>query len=432
MPEKIGRGDLQGKVVPNSHNQFEALFNYATIGIVVTNHLGVIINFNNYAQQQFGYTAGEVNGQRVDILLPPSVQHAHLSHRTEFYKHPQPRRMGEGRDLYALKKDGTRFPVEVSLSHYQVDQEMFVIAFIIDITVRKKNEELVRKQNADLEKVASEVLQLNAELEQKVQDRTTMLRETLVELERSRKEVGEALIAEKELSDLKYRFVTAASHEFRTPLSTILSSAFILGTYKTDEYEGKKDKHIQRIKNAVEGMKSILEDFLSLGKLEEGKVKVRMEELDAAECVAELETVRAEMEHLLKPGQRIIFSHAIFGTTLFTDLHILKNIYINLISNAIKFSGENADIEVQLSLSGNSCTLSVKDSGIGIPEEDQMHLFDRFFRAGNASNIQGSGLGLHLIAKYLELLDGGISISSVVNVGSIFIVTFPQPELSNS
>jgi PAS domain S-box-containing protein len=412
----------------NSKHQFEALFNYATIGIVVTDHSGIIIDFNKYAETQFGYHCEEIIGKPVEILIPHSLHGIHVGHRKSFYKHPEPRRMGEGRDLYALKKDGTEFPVEVSLSHYEIERETFVIAFVIDITVRKKSEVVVLQQNADLEKKAHDIRQLNAELEQKVDDRTKMLRETLVELERSKKELSEALESEKELSELKYRFVTTASHEFRTPLSTILSSAYLLGKYKPEEYEEKKEKHIQRIKKAVEGMKGILEDFLSLGKLEEGKVQVRIEKFEAGTCVAELQSALGEMEHLLKPGQRIDFLHTLDWPTTCLDMNLLKNILINMVSNAIKFSGDNETIRVNLALSRQVFSLSVQDNGIGISEEDQQHLFERFFRARNAANIQGTGLGLHIIGKYLELLNGTLQIKSVLDEGSCFTLTIPQSE----
>jgi PAS domain S-box-containing protein len=417
-----------GKDLKNSKHQFEALFNYATIGIVVTDHSGTIIDFNKYAESQFGYSSEEIIGKRVEVLIPHKLHGVHVGHRKGFYKHPEPRRMGEGRDLYALKKDGTEFPVEVSLSHYAIGEETFVIAFVIDITVRKKSEAVVLQQNSDLEKKTRDIRRLNAELEQKVDDRTKMLRETLVELERSKKELSEALESEKELSELKYRFVTTASHEFRTPLSTILSSAYLLGKYKPEEYEGKKEKHIERIKKAVEGMKGILEDFLSLGKLEEGKVQVRIEKFEAGACVTELQSAIAEMEHLLKPGQEITFHQELGWPATYVDMHLLKNILINLVSNAIKFSGDNRVIRVDLSLSGLAFSLSVQDSGIGISEEDQQHLFERFFRARNAANIQGSGLGLHIIGKYLELLNGTIQIKSSLDEGSCFTLSIPQPQ----
>src|SRR5450432_579354 len=175
---------IEGQVndLKNSKHQFEALFNYATIGIVVTDHSGTIINFNKYAETQFGYSSDEITGKRVEVLIPQSLHGIHVGHRKGFYKHPEPRRMGEGRDLYALKKDGSEFPVEVSLSHYAIEEETFVIAFVIDITVRKKSEAVVLQQNADLERKARDIRQLNAELEQKVDDRTKMLRETLVDI----------------------------------------------------------------------------------------------------------------------------------------------------------------------------------------------------------------------------------------------------------
>jgi PAS domain S-box-containing protein len=409
------------------NNQFEALFNYATIGIVVTDYSGAIVNFNKYAESQFGYTKDEVMGKKVEMLIPQNLHGKHITHRKGFYHHPEPRRMGEGRDLFALKKNEVQFPVEVSLSHYTFKEETYVIAFVIDITIRKRGEAVVQQQKADLEKVTDDIRQLNAQLEQKVDDRTIMLRETLAELEKSREELNQALVSEKELSNMKYRFVTTASHEFRTPLSTILSSAYLLGKYQPGEYEEKKDRHIIRIKNAVEGMKGILEDFLSLGKLEEGKMAVNITEVEAGSFLNEMQLTLSEMEHLLKPGQSLLLHHDLKLSSVRTDTNMLKNILINLISNAIKFSEEHSIINISITLAPHIFSLAVRDKGIGIPVEDQPHLFERFFRAGNAANIQGTGLGLHIIRKYLDLLNGNIDIESESGEGSCFTLSFHQP-----
>ncbi len=269
--------------IDNIH-QFEALFNFATIGIVVTNNEGQIINFNKYAETQFGYTKEEVLGEVVDVLLPASAHARHEKYREQYYQHPEPRIMGHGRDLFAQSKGGTTFPVEVSLSHYIIKDETFVIAFVIDITVRKKHEAMVMAQTHELERVTAEIKSMNAELEQKVEDRTKMLREALSELERSKEELNLAYENEKDLNELKSGFVTVASHEFRTPLSIILSSAYLLDKYNKPQADPKVEKHISRIKDAVSGMKNILEDFLSLGKLEEGLVQTNMELVTPVVC----------------------------------------------------------------------------------------------------------------------------------------------------
>ena len=409
----------------DNSQQLEALFNFATIGIVVTNDKGQIINFNKFAETQFGYTKEEILGKTVEVLLPESIHKNHVGYRHEYYQHPEPRSMGHGRDLYARNKDGKTFPVEVSLSYYSISAETFVIAFVIDITFRKKQEAVVINQKHELERVAAEIKKMNAELEQKVEGRTKMLREALVDLEKSKEELNEAYKNEKELGELKSRFVTMASHEFRTPLSTILSSAYLLEKYNETTGSEKVDKHIQRIRNAVGGMKNILEDFLSLGKLEEGKIQLTMK-IESPDLIMDtIKNVMQELEGMLKPTQQINISGEI-NNDIFIDVHLLKNILLNLISNAIKFSQESGIIEVVAGIENDNFFISIKDNGIGISEEDQEHLFERFFRAKNAANIQGTGLGLHIVNKYLELMNGSIKLNSKLEEGSVFTIFIPQ------
>lgn len=405
--------------------QFEALFNYATIGIVVTNDKGQIINFNKLAEKQFEFSKEEVLGKTVEVLIPSSVHAKHLKYREDYYHKPEVRVMGHGRDLFARKKDGSTFPVEVSLSHYTISEHTFVIAFVIDITVRKKQEAVVLEQKEELERVSIEIRKINSELEQKVEDRTKMLREALIELERSKEELNEAFEVEKELNELKSRFVTTASHEFRTPLSTILSSTYLLEKYNELDPNEKVEKHLHRIRGAVEGMKNILEDFLSLGKLEEGLVQTKIEAVSADELVHDINNLVLELDTLLKPGQKVDLNNTI-KEDITVDLNLLKNILINLISNAIKFSNDNSAIIISSSLTNGDLIISVKDNGIGISDDDKQHLFERFFRAKNAGNIQGTGLGLHIVGKYLELMNGRIDLISKINEGSTFTIYIPQ------
>ena len=409
----------------DSLEQFEALFNFATIGIVVTNNEGKIINFNKYAETQFGYSKEEILGKTVEVFLPQSTHARHIKYREQYYQHPEPRVMGQGRDLFAQNKDGTTFPVEVSLSHYLINNETFVIAFVIDITVRKNHEAMEMEQTNELKRVTSEIKSMNAELEQKVEDRTKMLREALAELERSKEELNLAFENEKDLSELKSRFVTIASHEFRTPLSIILSSTYLLDAYNQTHPEPKVEKHIHRINGAVTGMKNILEDFLSLGKLEEGLVQTKSELVSPSAFDSLLNDLLQELDGILKAGQEINFINSV-DRDVWLDTNLVRSILINLVSNSIKFTDENMTIRVKSSFAENNFVLSVEDEGIGISDEDQHHLFERFFRAKNASNIQGTGLGLHIVAKYLELMNGRITMKSELNHGTTFTIYIPQ------
>jgi len=313
----------------------------------------------------------------------------------------------------------------VSLSSYTVNNELFVIAFVINITVRKHQEDIVIKQKEELEQVTKEITQLNVSLEKKIDDRTKMLRETLSALEQSKLELSEALKTEKDLGEMKSKFVSMASHEFKTPLSTILSSSFLLEKYNDLDEPGKRTKHINRIKYAVNDMKMILDDFLSLDKLDEGIVQAKPEMLSAEACFETLNDVVYEMSVHCKPGQQILTDFK-GDTPVAIDERLLKNVLINLLSNAIKFSPENSPIELKCHISSKELLLSVKDRGIGISEEDQVHLFERFFRAKNAVNVQGTGLGLNIVLRYIELMNGSIEFKSELEKGSVFTIHIPQ------
>ncbi len=391
-----------------------SLFENATEGIILTNKDGKIVLVNPAAEKIFNYKASELIGKPVEVLIPERYQHKHVGLRNEFYKHPQNRVMGQGRDLHARKKDGSDIPVEVSLSHYQRDNELFVIGFIIDITFRKQIEENMVRQQKELEKVTSDIRKLNMGLEAKVEERTVILKEALMKLEQSQEELSEALDKERELSEIKSRFVSMASHEFRTPLSTVLSSASLLAKYTAADEQEKRNKHINRIKESVKHLNDILEDFLSLGKLDEGKVMSHYGEFNLKELIYD---TTEEMKGLLKKGQEFIYEHA-GNTTAYSDKKLLKNILINLITNAIKFSDEGSPILVNSTVQNGTAEISISDKGIGIAPADQEHLFSSFFRGKNAINIQGTGLGLHIVKRYLDLLGGNIDLQSKLNEGT--------------
>jgi PAS domain S-box-containing protein len=393
------------------------------LGILVVDQTGAITLANNFLITLFGYSnENELIGKKLEILIPQRYHHQHVADRERFTEHPTTRPMGMGRDLFGITKSGRELPLEISLSSYSNDEGVFSIAFISDITSRIEAQNKLKEQRLELAAMNKKMEALNEELEKKVEARTAKLQETMQKLEASKDELSKALSKERDLGDMKSAFVSMASHEFRTPLSTILSSASLLAKYKLTEDQEKRDRHIQRIKSSVINLNNILNEFLSLGKIEDGKITAHESVFGIKEFVS---LQINEMNEILKPGQKVTYSHT--GNNEVTlDEVLFKNILINLLSNAIKFSAENKPVFITTNVSDRKLTFSIKDKGMGISKKDQAHLCEIFFRAGNAVNIPGTGLGLHIVAKYVEMMNGTIEIKSELDKGTEIILIFAQ------
>lgn len=539
-----------------NNDTFEALFNFASIGILITNSSGEIQMANKYIEQQFEYKPGELIGEKVEILIPARYAARHAKHRDNYSNNPHSRPMGLGMELWGLKKDGAEFPVEVSLGHYKIGDEHYSLAFINDITQRKETEQAITNLNAHLEQKVKEGSQSLAITVEQLSNQIKETERKDIELERinaflnniwnhagaiifvcdkdgliqffnpaaekslgyssaevinklnvvrfhlpeeiskkseelirvndqkplegfdviiaasqankdnnqewhylrkdgsdfyvslnvaalkdaqheisgylgiavdiSEKKHAEielltALEKEKDLNELKSRFVSMASHEFRTPLSAVLSSAYLLSKYTKTEEQPQREKHIQRIVSSVTSLTEILNDFLSVGKIEEGNIQPNYREYDIKEQAAE---IIQEVQHLLKQGQSISYVHTGADSMVHLDSSMMKHIIINLLSNAIKFSNNDAVIELATEKTGKNLILTVTDKGLGIPDEDIENLFKRFFRSSNVTNIQGTGLGLHIVSKYTELMNGTIKCESKLGKGTKFTIMF--------
>lgn len=346
---------------------------------------------NPYVEKLFDYTNGELIGESVELLLPETYRKAHVEDRGNFFKKPHVRVMGHGLNLFARRKDGFEFPVVISLAHYQLDNENLAVAFVTDNT---------------------EIKRAHDELEAKVEERTLAL--------------SKALEREKELSELKSRFVMTASHEFRTPLSAILSSISLIETYHKEEHKENRSKHIERIKACVKDLIDILNNFLSLEKMDQGKIDVKQENFNLDELARD--TIE-EVNLIKKSGQHINYT-CNGPKEIKQDKLLLKNILLNLLSNAIKYSSEEAMILFTIEVQTEIIVITIQDDGIGIPNDEQQNLYEKFYRATNASNIKGTGLGLHIIKKYIELLKGTVSFTSSENNGTTFTVTIPHQKIS--
>ena len=263
-------------------------------------------------------------------------------------------------------------------------------------------------------------------MEVEVESRTHALQNTLEKLEIQTKEIESSLQKEIELGDLKTRFVSMASHEFRTPLTSILSSASIIEKYSHTDDQAKRSQHIQRIKSSVAHLTEILEEFLSVGKLEAGKVEVRPDIFTVEEFINDLVT---EVDGMRRPGQQIVVQLAGHLTDFVSDTSMLRKVLLNALSNALKFSQK--DVFLKAMLEENNLIMEITDQGIGISEADQKHLFERFFRGGNASIIPGTGLGLHLMDRYMRLLGGELKLSSVLGQGTTLHISLPRLSYAN-
>ncbi len=620
-------------------NIFETLFQSASEGIIVVDQRGSIRMANPASQSMFGYPVS-LEGMTIEALLPESLGAKHRKHREKYHRHPQKRSMGGNLQLFGKRKEGTTFPVEVSLSPSEVNGEPVVLAFIVDITERKNRENImlsmgrvfedsfneiyifeadslrflrvnkaasrhlgyaeeelltmtpvdikpllpvdefksliaplreglpkiqfetvhrrkdgstypveVHLQLTELEEKISflaiimdiserkfaedQLRQYSQDLERRVEERTQELRESqklyhaiarnfpdgminvfdkelkyvfvegkelytlgvnsdtligtkyvdrlapeiadetasaledvfkgqaksidikykqndyvldavplvddhgdiqqilvieknVTEQKRVQDKMQKNLAQERELNELKSRFVSMASHEFRTPLSTILTSASLLEKYQLAEQQERREKHIKRIKSSVHNLTGILNDFLSLDKLETGAIDCKPVSFNIQDF---LRDVIDQVSPTLRKGQEIVLLHS-GSDVIELDKHLLNNVLINLLSNASKYSDDGTDIFLTSRLNHSVLTLEVKDQGIGISTEDQKHLFERFFRANAVMNIQGTGLGLNIVKKYVELMGGDIKYTSELGQGTSFEIKLEQIPMS--
>lgn len=384
----------------------DALFLYATEGILVVNEKGEITRINPSAQKLFGYSQEHLIGKKIEVLIPKRFSTQHEKHRENYSQKPYARSMGVDMELSGLRKDGSEFPLEISLSPYNTTEGKFVIAFILDVTLKKQSEEKLKNYSL--------------ELERQVRNRTLVLEEAIDELEKTKMELRKALEKEKELNEMKSRFVSMASHEFRTPLTTMMSSLSLTSKYGMQNDLTNQEKHIQKIKHSINNMTDILNDFLSVSKLEEGKIVNQPIEMNLKKFTSEVLT---EMEGMLSKEQVFVHQYS-GGETVELDPKLLQGILFNLLSNAIKFSPNGGEIVVRSEVTDEAIRISIKDSGVGISKTDQKHLFERFFRGQNVTHIQGTGLGLNIISSYLNLMGGTIQIESEENKGTLITIVF--------
>ncbi len=359
-----------------SEANFRKYVESAPLATIISDFRGQIVVVNGAAEQLFGYPRHELVGQPIEVLVPDDLRGNHADHRTRFENMPASRRR-HPLELPARRKDGTIFPADIQLSEIDTQPTPMVMSLTIDVTERN---------------AAAQALQ-------------------------------EALEQEREMVNLKSRFVSMASHEFRTPLAAILATTDTLTIYRDRMDAGQIDQRLDKIRQQVNHMKDIMEEVLELARIQAGRVdyKPSTNDLDAM-CQEIIEEFDSQAAY----RGRMVYTCPVAPLIATFDRRLMRQIISNLISNALKYSPAEKPVHIGLFDEVTQWVLTVQDEGIGIPAKDLRHLFEPFHRASNVGTISGTGLGLSITKQAVDLHRGTIVPESVEGMGTTFVVTLPK------
>lgn len=379
-----------------SERRFRDLLEAAPDAIIEVDRDGRIVLLNRVTENMFGYPREQLLGQPVEVLIPENLRPTHHHHRGQYWNHPQTRTMGSGLSLFARRKDGSRFPVEIGLSPVKSGDGFRVTAIIRDISERKQSEERI---HAIQERYTRELAETNRELEARNR-----------EIERANR--------------LKSEFLASMSHELRTPLHTIIGFSELLAEQLEGPLNEKQQRFIQHIHKDALHLLELINDVLDLSKIEAGKVELRFEAFDVATAIEEvLNSIRPlGLSKSLTIETEIAVPHA-----LEADRTRFKQVLLNLLSNAVKFTPENGVVRVEACIRDEFAEISVSDTGVGIPAEEHETVFDKFYQVGHTTKgvREGTGLGLAITRQLVEEHHGTITLQSEPGQGSRFTVSLP-------
>jgi PAS domain S-box-containing protein len=385
--------------------RFHRLLESAPDAILEVDDRGRIVMVNAETERLFRTPRESLIGQPIEILLPPRFRAQHTNHRDTYAAHRITRPMGTGLDLYALRSDGTEFAVDINLSPVEAENGSHTICIVRDTSERKRTEEQIKTLNQSLERGSNELAAANRELE--VRNR---------EAERANR--------------LKSEFVASMSHELRTPLNTIIGFSDLLaeqlprGAGDVNPLVQKQQRYINHIRQGAHHLLELINDILDLSKIEAGRLELRREEFSMRGAMTE---VLASIWTLASVKSIQVDNHSQGDARLFADRLRFKEILYNLLSNAVKFTADGGRVWVDVEPQPESVTISVSDTGIGIPEEEHANIFESFHQVAATTRgvREGTGLGLAITKRLIEMHGGRLWLESKPGAGSRFSFNLP-------
>jgi PAS domain S-box-containing protein len=401
--QQLTQQEEQGRSRERENMRFRELLEAAPDAIIEVDQEGRIVLLNKVTEQLFGYPREELLGQSVEVLIPKNIRGEHHKHRGVYWSRPATRPMGTGLKLEAQRKNGSRFPVEISLSPVQFDEGLRVSAIIRDVSERRLVEEhLTAIQAAYTQELAAKNCELEARNE---------------EVERA--------------NHLKSEFLSGMSHELRTPLHTIIGFTELLEEEIQGPLNEKQRRFIRHIHKDSQHLLALINDVLDLSKIESGRLELQREIFPLT--VALEEAVSSIRPRADAKSIRIDFASS-SPISLYADRLRFKQILYNLLSNAVKFTPEGGGVSVEVISLGDFIEISVNDTGVGIPASAQDAVFDKFYQVGQrqAVGTEGTGLGLAITRRLVEEHGGSIRLESEPGKGSRFTFTIPAVEAPKS